>query len=76
MRQNVSIQEVLEVKKRNRLQIEIASPLLVIPFKRNNDIESECWIFNMGNINISNFEKQEGKAPFMSIEKIPHYNNY
>lgn len=55
----MNINEVLEVKKRNRLLIEIASPLLVIPFKRNNDIDSECWIFNMGNIHLTNYESVE-----------------
>jgi vacuolar protein sorting-associated protein 13A/C len=50
IKQSVSISDVLKNKSKSRLRIEIASPILVLPFKKNNDINSECWVFNMGNL--------------------------
>jgi len=55
LKQSVSISDVLKTKRRNRLMIEIASPILVIPFQKNNDINSECWVFNMGNFSFRNY---------------------
>jgi len=59
LKQQMTIQEVLKNKKRNRIQIELASSKLVLPFKKNNDISSECWIVNMGNLYIRNDKKPE-----------------
>jgi hypothetical protein len=50
LKQSVNITDVLKTKQKNRLRFDIASPILVIPFMMNNDINTECWIFNMGNI--------------------------
>ena len=50
---------MLKNKKRNRISIDIASPVIIMPFKRNNDINSECWIFNTGNLSVRNEEHKE-----------------
>lgn len=66
--------DVLKTTKRNRLKIEIASPIIVIPFKKNNDINSECWIFNMGNFELSNYDQEFGPTnKTLSLKKFKNY---
>eukprot|EP00347_Sterkiella_histriomuscorum_P000566 403375355 len=55
LKQSVSITDVLKNRKKNRIKIEIASPIIILPFKKNNDINSECWVFNMGDFSIQNY---------------------
>ncbi|CDW90143.1 vacuolar protein sorting-associated protein vps13 [Stylonychia lemnae] len=58
IKQSVSISDVIKNRKKNRIKIEVASPILIIPFKKNNDINSECWIFNMGDFSFQNYDRQ------------------
>ena len=73
-KQSVSLADVLKMQKRNRLRIEIASPILVIPFKKNNDINSECWIFNMGNFELANYDQEFG--PTNKALSLKTFKNY
>ena len=38
------------------VKIDISSPLIILPFSANNDINSECWVYNIGDIRIKTNE--------------------
>ena len=70
LKQSVSISDVLKNRKKNRIKVEIASPIIILPFKKNNDINSECWIFNMGDLSIQNYENKNDPS------LIKNYDSY
>ena len=51
-RAKASLQELSETATKQKIDISIAAPLIILPFTQNNDIKSECWIFNLGNLRI------------------------
>ena len=42
--------------KRNKISMDIESPILIIPVLRNSDINSPIWFFQSGNVQISTKE--------------------
>lgn len=73
IKQSVNLTDVLKNKKKNRLRIDIASPILIIPFKTNNDINSECWIFNMGNLSVQNLSSDNTGPNQLSLKNYLNY---
>jgi len=67
LKQSVSLSDVIKRPKRNKLRVNIAAPILIVPFKKNNDVNTECWILNMGNLAISN---GDGKSYRVEISEI------
>ena len=33
-----------------KIIVDIKAPLLIVPFKHNNDMQSECWVLSLGNL--------------------------
>ena len=52
-------QEMLQPEDQKFLKINIflASPLILLPFKHNNDLSSESWVINLGNLELNTNSK-------------------
>lgn len=74
-KQSVNLSEIIHVRQKNRLQINIASPILVIPFKKNNDVQSECWVINMGTFSLVNYESEEGLTDSFTLN-LRQFKNF
>lgn len=47
-----TFQQILTNYLKLKLSIEVASPVVIIPFMHNNDPSSECWVLNLGNFSV------------------------
>ena len=47
-----SLQELADSATKQKIDISIAAPLIILPFTQNNDIQAECWVFNLGNLEV------------------------
>ncbi len=41
---------ILRNELKLKINIDIESPTMIIPFNHNNDLNSECWILNLGHL--------------------------
>ena len=51
-----TFQDILSNSLKLKLRMEIASPVLVVPFQHNNDFSTECWVLNLGNFLLTSQE--------------------
>jgi hypothetical protein len=68
------------------LQLDVASPILILPFTMNNDAKSECWIINLGNLRMSTgdsgvayydcYNIQLMQTQFQYFPSIEYYYSY
>jgi len=38
---------------RTYIDMKLEGPVIIIPFLQNNDLESECWVLNLGDLNVT-----------------------
>ena len=56
--------EALQANTKISLSVIVAAPNIIVPFLQNGDVRGECWVLNMGNLQIMTFsaETEEDKA--------------
>lgn len=50
---------MLEESTKNEIKITIQSPIVVIPNKQINDLNSDCWVLKLGDLDIRTVEPQQ-----------------
>ena len=38
------------------LHVDLESPVIVLPFKTDGSLSNECWVLNLGNLNVKTVE--------------------
>ena len=50
------VQDILANSLKLKVNFEIDAPIIIIPFKHNNDLASECWVIDLGSFYLRSLE--------------------
>ena len=62
-----NIEEYLRKKPEITLKIGLASSKIVVPLNQNGDINSDCWVVNLGNCHVTTVPKEEDDLLYKTI---------
>lgn len=64
------VQDILSNSLKLKLDLQIDAPVIIIPFKHNNDLGSECWIIDLGFFLLRSNDEISAEKQFYEIFRL------